>query len=685
MSRVEPVTRWGKRLGDRSRARAERVLRVLHDDLWTWRADPLPPSVWLRWFPHGIVCLAAFGVLLGNTAQLNDHSKLQPEFAFLIALGSASAMVLALWRPVPAWWLSTAAAVVGAFAVLMNAEDYKFTWPWTAAGLIAHMFVMLLLALRVRTRVAVEACALSALITYILEGLIGAQNYQPTGWLAVALFAVVVVLGIALRGRREARSQLAEQTSLTAEERARRTLLEERGRIARELHDVVAHHMSVISIQAQVAPLLVKDPPDELKENLAGIRQNALEALTELRRVLGVLRAEHPDAPAASEGADAAVPHAPQPTLDRLDALVENTRAAGLTVNHRHERDAQTAAARRGAVGLPDRAGGAQQRAAACAGRECPGPPHPSPDRAARGGLQHPAAARTGAVAGGRARAARHAGAGGDARRHADGAPHAGRRLPGGRVPAGRRPRAARRRLSRPFHRGRHPMTTSSNGRVIRVLIADDQQMVRQGFTVLLNTQPDIEVIGQAVDGLDAVAKVAELAPEVVLMDIRMPELGGIEATRRITGATPEIRVLVLTTFDLDEYVYEALRAGASGFLLKDASADQLAEAVRVVAAGDALLAPGITRRLIAEFSRLDDRPRAPLKARVGELTERETEVLALIAQGLSNAEIAQRLVVAEQTVKTHVGRILVKLGLRDRTQAAVFAYESGLVRPAGY
>ncbi|GAA3183996.1 response regulator transcription factor [Streptomyces virens] len=220
---------------------------------------------------------------------------------------------------------------------------------------------------------------------------------------------------------------------------------------------------------------------------------------------------------------------------------------------------------------------------------------------------------------------------------------------------------------------------------MIRVLVADDQQMVRQGFTVLLNTQPDIEVVGQAVDGLDAVAQVAELAPDVVLMDIRMPELGGIEATARITTATPHIKVLVLTTFDLDEYVYEALRAGASGFLLKDASADQLAEAVRVVAAGDALLAPGITRRLIAEFSRLDVRPRTPLRQRVGDLTERETEVLALIAQGLSNAEIAVRLVVAEQTVKTHVGRILVKLGLRDRTQAAVFAYESGLVRPSGY
>ncbi|MET8137576.1 response regulator transcription factor [Streptomyces sp. NPDC006290] len=226
-------------------------------------------------------------------------------------------------------------------------------------------------------------------------------------------------------------------------------------------------------------------------------------------------------------------------------------------------------------------------------------------------------------------------------------------------------------------------MTTVSG--TIRVLIADDQQMVRQGFTVLLNTHPGIEVVGQAVDGLDAILKVAELAPDVVLMDIRMPELGGIEATRRITTDTPHIKVLVLTTFDLDEYVYEALRAGASGFLLKDASADQLAEAVRVVAAGDALLAPGITRRLIAEFSRLGSTPRAPLKQRIGDLTERETEVLAHIAQGLSNAEIAQRLVVAEQTVKTHVGRILVKLGLRDRTQAAVFAYESGLIRPTGY
>ncbi|BET48727.1 sensor histidine kinase [Kitasatospora aureofaciens] len=315
-------------------ARAERMLRVLHDDLWTWRADPLPPSVWLRWFPHGVVCLAALGVLLGDAGQLGENGGIEPGFAFVIGVTEAGAMVLALWRPVAAWWLSLAAMLVGAFAVRaeMVPGGDVFTWPWTAAGLVGHLFVLLLLALRVRTRVSLETLALTALVTYLTQGVVGGQDYQPTGQLAVILFTVAVVLGIALRGRREARTQLAEQTSLTAEERARRTLLEERGRIARELHDVVAHHMSVISIQAQVAPLLVKDPPDELKENLAGIRQNALEALTELRRVLGVLRSEHPDALDATEGGDTGAPHAPQPTLDRLDALLENIRAAGLVV-----------------------------------------------------------------------------------------------------------------------------------------------------------------------------------------------------------------------------------------------------------------------------------------------------------------------------------------------------------------
>ncbi|ATZ25906.1 response regulator [Streptomyces lavendulae] len=217
----------------------------------------------------------------------------------------------------------------------------------------------------------------------------------------------------------------------------------------------------------------------------------------------------------------------------------------------------------------------------------------------------------------------------------------------------------------------------------IRVLIVDDQMMVREGFSVLLNAMEGIEVVGEAVDGRQAIAQVAALRPDVVLMDIRMPEMNGLEATRQIVAADADAKVLVLTTFDLDEYVYQALRAGASGFLLKDASARQLAEGVRVVAAGEALLAPSVTKRLIVEFSKLAQTPRTVDPVGVAELTERETEVLVLIAQGLSNGEIADRLVVAESTIKTHVSRILVKLGLRDRTQAAVFAYETRLVTPA--
>jgi DNA-binding NarL/FixJ family response regulator len=215
----------------------------------------------------------------------------------------------------------------------------------------------------------------------------------------------------------------------------------------------------------------------------------------------------------------------------------------------------------------------------------------------------------------------------------------------------------------------------------IKVVVADDQGMVRSGFSILLNAQPDIDVVGEAVNGREAVARAAGLRPDVILMDVRMPVLDGLQATREITAMGPAPRVLVLTTFDLDDYVYEALRAGASGFLLKDASATELANAVRVVAAGDALLAPGVTRRLIAEFARLGA-PRSPGRKQLEDLTERETEVLALVARGMSNGEIAAHLVVAEQTVKTHVSRVLMKLGLRDRTQAVVFAYETGLVQP---
>jgi len=215
----------------------------------------------------------------------------------------------------------------------------------------------------------------------------------------------------------------------------------------------------------------------------------------------------------------------------------------------------------------------------------------------------------------------------------------------------------------------------------VRIVIADDHDVVRSGFASLLDTQPDFTVVGTARDGLEAVRIGRELSPDVVLMDVRMPGIDGIEATRQLTGPGVGLRILILTTFDLDDYVYEALRAGASGFLLKDVTAEELFHAVRVIAAGDALLAPGITRRLIGEFAQRSDR--RPAAARdLADLTPRETEVLQLIAEGLSNSEIADRLVVTEETVKTHVSRILGKLGLRDRTQAVVLAYETGLVVP---
>lgn len=216
---------------------------------------------------------------------------------------------------------------------------------------------------------------------------------------------------------------------------------------------------------------------------------------------------------------------------------------------------------------------------------------------------------------------------------------------------------------------------------MIEVLIADDQELVRTGFRALVEAEPDLQVVGEAANGEEAVELARRLRPDVVLMDVRMPILDGIAATRHIraTGEQPP-RVLVLTTFDLDEHVYQALRAGASGFLLKDAKATQLVEAIRVVAAGDALIAPAITKRLLTELASRPDRRTPPPE--LDELTPREREVLQLVARGLSNAEIARRLVLGEATVKTHVTRILAKLDLRDRVQAVVLAYETGLVTP---
>jgi DNA-binding NarL/FixJ family response regulator len=216
---------------------------------------------------------------------------------------------------------------------------------------------------------------------------------------------------------------------------------------------------------------------------------------------------------------------------------------------------------------------------------------------------------------------------------------------------------------------------------MIKVLVADDQPLARNGLQAMLGAQDDLEIVGEAADGAEAVEEALRLRPDVVVMDIRMPNVDGIEATRRLQQHAGAPKVLVLTTFDLDEYVYEALRAGAGGFLLKDAPPGQLAEAVRTVAAGESLLAPAITRRLVERFVRRPP-PEAAAEERFGDLTERELEVLRLVAAGLSNGEIADSLFLSEATVKTHVTRILAKLGLRDRVQAVVLAYESGLVEP---
>ncbi|MFI8825483.1 sensor histidine kinase [Streptomyces sp. NPDC053431] len=308
-------------------ARWEAALRaapgVLRADLWPGRRDPLPRHRWLSWLPHAHLVLTSVLLGLWNMALYNDVMDPAPGSMTLFALCQAAAPVLALSRPAAAFWLSTGALLVtGA----LTSAVFGAHWPWNVAAIALHTLVLLLLSLRVRPVAAAAALGIT-LLTGVGAAVPRAVPHLltlPQGSLA---FVTAVVVGCSLRASRVSRSRLVEQEELTAEERARRALLEERGRIARELHDVVAHHMSVISIQAQVAPHLVADPSPELRENLAGIRQNAVDALTELRRVLGVLRGD-------GEAGDAAagVRHAPQPTLDRLGELLANVRAAGLDV-----------------------------------------------------------------------------------------------------------------------------------------------------------------------------------------------------------------------------------------------------------------------------------------------------------------------------------------------------------------
>ena len=565
-----------------------------------------------------------------------------------LALALAAAAVLVLRRRAPTATL----AVSGVLVLALFAVDH-------AAGSIAviapaaALYTLALTRGRIHLVAAVAAAAAAVAVADIF--LAGHHTHALTLQTAahVALIAVPVLAAEALRNRRSYVQVLLEQLELaerSREEEAQRRTEQERLRIARDLHDVVAHTLTTINVQAGVAAHLLDRDPNNAKEALTTIETASHEALDELRTILGVLR--EPD--------DVDAPLAPAPDLAALDTLIEQARSTGLDVSltvdgKRPQRipDAVQLAAFR-----------ILQESLTNARRHAPGAAaHVNlayQDERLRLAIENDAdPSRTGnggpsgvGILGMRERATA---LGGTLQAHRSG---------GG---GSRRCRAA---LPAP--------------RVIRVLVADDQVAVRSGFAALIAAEEEMEVVGEAGNGREAVDLARRVFPHVVLMDIRMPVLDGIEATRLICAdpTLPDTRVLVLTTFDLDEYVYAALRAGASGFLLKDAGPGELLHAIRTVAAGDALLAPWITRRLIAEFAARPD-PRAPL-AQLAALTERENEILRLVATGLNNADIAGRLVISPLTAKTHVGRILSKLDCHDRAQLVALAYESGLVTPGG-
>ena len=458
-------------------------------------------------------------------------------------------------------------------------------------------------------------------------------------------FAVAWVAGLAVRARAE-QAEVAESHATQAEQErdaaTRVAVAEERARIARELHDIVAHAVSVMVLQVGAVRHQLPDAMAEDRDALRSVEQAGRGALAEMRRLLSVMRRD-------GDGVELA----PQPGLDGLDSLVQGDRPRRAPRRAAPRRGAFPAPARDRPLCVSDRSGGSHQRAQAR-------------PRQPRGG-HRPVCARRG-----RDRSAR--------RRHRR---DAERRL---RPRTDRHPRACqtlRRRddrrqdKRRRVHAQHPPPTHLRPAMTIRVLIADDQSMVRAGFRMLLAGEQDMEVVAEASNGLEAVAMAARFDPTVILMDIRMPELDGLQATRRILAADNTARILILTTFGLEEYVYEALSAGASGFVLKDDPPEQLIEAVRTVAAGDALLSPAITKQVIKKFTSI---PRHEPPKELDELTAREQDILRLIAQGLSNAEIGAELYISETTVKTHVTHVLQKLGLRDRVQVVVLAYQTGFV-----
>jgi DNA-binding NarL/FixJ family response regulator len=603
----------------------------------------------------------AFTQVAGTIAYSQDEPPSPWAFdAFAFVLLVAGPVALLFRRRWPEATLVVAFAAAAGYA----ASGY----PRGPAGLPAFGFAVVSAIMMGRRALAwcVLVVAYPAFVglPYVLPDEVEKARSLADAALNLAWLPLVGAASEIARSRLERRAERAQ----VAREEARRRASEERLLIARELHDVLAHNISLINVQSGVALHLLDERPEQARPALQAINEASEEALGELRSVLDVLSCGLGEDGAHGESG-AWVPPRPRGRPARPRRLGA-TDPGGRSRRPVGRRGRGPAGARQGGPGgVPHRAGGAHQRRPPRRRRRPGhGPPGVCARRAARTGRRRRPGRRPGGRRvgrrddGGQGRGPRHPG-------HAGAGPRPGRDV-GGRPP----PRPG---LPRP---GAVP--TAGWGAMIRVLLADDQALVRAGFRALLDAQDDIEVVGEADDGEEAVQLARRHRPDVVLMDIRMPGTDGLAATRTIAAddRLADVRIVILTTFELDEYVFEAIRAGASGFLVKNTKPVELLQAARAVAAGDALLSPSVTRRLIREFAaRTREAPRSPA---LDALTDREREVVALVAEGLTNHEIAERLFVSPLTAKTHVSRAMVKLGARDRIQLVVFAYQSGLVRP---